>query len=139
MTSLRLVTECRITVAHPPGKMSYQVWVRPVDGSWNRRIRASFDLASGAPRVSHRRVRRAVRALSPALSRLTTYSAVPFFTSARANCQPVGRDRTQGTSVAEGTAWASSHSGTHCRQPRLAMRSEVVLLSLRVNAERLRT
>src|SRR5438046_468381 len=44
--------------------MSYQVWVPPKAGSRNRRIRTSLDLTSLAPRVSHRRVSRAVRALS---------------------------------------------------------------------------
>lgn len=50
----------------------------------------------------------------------------PFLAFAVATAQPGGSARTQGTSDADGTDWASSHSGSGSSQPRLTMLSGAV-------------
>ena len=70
-----------------------------------------------APTVSHVALSRTINPCELTTS-LSVYFDQPLRTFAPPNVQPDGTDRTQGTSDAEGTDWASSHNGSSSRQPR---------------------
>ena len=72
-----------------------------------------------APVVSQSAVSRTTRAGLPRRSWSRVNLDQPLRTLAAPRVQPSGSDRTQGTSEAEGTDWASSQSGSSSSQPGL--------------------
>src|SRR6266511_1964903 len=80
--------------------------------------------------MSQPAVIRTTIAPGPARSLSRVMTDWPSFTVTFLSVQPVGRDRRHGTSDADGTDWASNHSGSRRVQPRLAVYSGVLPASL---------
>jgi hypothetical protein len=78
------------------------------------------------PAVSQVAARRATTACLPARSWSRVITVRPSLTATSATVQPGSRVRTHGTSDADGTDWASSHSGSGCVQSRPWTLSEVL-------------
>src|SRR6266540_2048795 len=86
----------------------------------------SPDATSAAPVGSQAAVSRTMTARLPARSWSRKMTDRPLLTPTSATFQPGSRDRTHGTSDADGTDWASSHSGSRWVQERLLVFTDVL-------------
>src|SRR5215213_10614743 len=122
VTSARLVTGAvNRAVTHPPANTSNRVAENIGARSWiSMRLRTPgwLDRTWLAPAGSQVAASRMTIALLPARSLSRVSTDRPLLTVTLLSVQPVGRDRRQGTSDADGTDWASSHCGSRSVQAR---------------------
>ncbi len=116
-------------MTQPPGNRSYQVAVYPPvrrSTRWKARTPGRAAGTSTAPVVSQAALSRATTAAGPARSWPRVMTDRPSLTATFATVQPGSVARRHGTMLAEGTAWASSHSGSGRAQLRLSRCSGVL-------------